>query len=211
MFRNNDKHLQWPVFSSIDSLPQKQQQRLEQSWAGAFSHQFFCRIDEQPFAILSSEQDSRPTTPVNVLVGFETRKAGFGWSDEEASDHFCFAVQVRSALGSRDVREGHCDLRTVDNVRQRVTQPMQETGENLIERVFEQVTDEQIAAFPLQTSKLRMDSTLIASNIKRPRRRSAFATPSIVCAKKVDVTVSTIIPTMSVRLRERLTACALGW
>jgi len=84
MFRNNDKHLQWPLFSSIDSLPQKQQQRLEQSWAGAFYHQFFCRIDEQPFAILSSEQDSRPTTPVNVLVGFETRKAGFGWSDEEA-------------------------------------------------------------------------------------------------------------------------------
>ena len=81
MFRNNDKHLPWPLFSSIDSLPQKQHQRLEQSWAGAFYHQFFCRIDEQPFAILSSEQDSRPNTPVNVLVGFETLKAGFGWSD----------------------------------------------------------------------------------------------------------------------------------
>jgi len=98
MFRNNDKHLQWPLFSSIDSLPQKQQQRLEQSWAGAFYHQFFCRIDEQPFAILYSEQDSRPNTPVNVLVGFETLKAGFGWSDEEAYDHFCFDVQVRYAL-----------------------------------------------------------------------------------------------------------------
>jgi hypothetical protein len=170
MFRNNDKHLQWPLFSSIDSLPQKQQQRLEQSWAGTFSHQFFCRIDEQPFAILSSEQDSRPTTPVNVLVGFETLKAGFGWSDEEASDHCCFAVQVRSALGSRDLSEGHCDLRTVDNFRQRVTQPMQETGENLIERVCEQVTDAQIAAFHVQTSKLRMDSTLIASTIRQATR-----------------------------------------
>jgi hypothetical protein len=137
MFRNNNKHLPWPLFSSIDSLPQKQQQRLEQSWAGTFYHQCFCRIDEQPFAILSSEQDSRPNTPVNVLVGFETLNAGFGWSDEEASDHCCFDVQVRSALGSRDVSEGHCDLRTVDNVRQRVTQPMHETGENLIERVCE--------------------------------------------------------------------------
>ena len=35
---------------------------------------------------------------VNVLVGFETLKAGFGWSDEEAYDHFCFDVQVRYAL-----------------------------------------------------------------------------------------------------------------
>jgi hypothetical protein len=170
MFRNNDKHLQWPLFSSIDSLPQKQQQRLEQSWAGAFYHQFFCRIDEQPFAILSSEQDSRPNTPVNVLVGFETLKAGFGWSDEEAYDHFCFDVQVRYALGYRDLSEGHFDLRTVYTFRQRVTQHMQETGENLIERVFEQVTDEQIAAFHLQTSKLRMDSTLIASNIRQATR-----------------------------------------
>jgi hypothetical protein len=153
MFRNNDKHLQWPLFSSIDSLPQKQQQRLEQSWAGTFYHQFFCRIDEQPFAILYSEQDSRPNTPVNVLVGFETLKAGFGWSDEEAYDHFCFDVQVRYALGYRDLSEGHFDLRTVYNFRQRVTQHMQETGENLIERVFEQVTDEQIAAFHVQTSK----------------------------------------------------------
>jgi hypothetical protein len=170
MFRKNDTHLPWPVFSSIDSLPQKQHQRLEQSWAGTFSHQFFCRIDEQPFAILSSEQDSRPTTPVNVLVGFETLTAGFGWSDEEADDHCCFAVQVRSALGSRALREGPCDLRTVDNVRQRVTQPMQETGENLIARGFEQVTDAQIAAFPVQTSNLRMDRTLIASTIRQATR-----------------------------------------
>jgi len=167
MFRKNDTHLPWPVFSSIDSLPQKQHQRLEQSWAGAFSHQFFCRIDEQPFAILSSEQDARPNTPVNVLVGFETLNAGFGWRDEAASDHCCFAVQVRSALGSRALREGHCDLRTGYNVRQRVTQHTQETGENLIERVCEQVTDAQIAAFPVQTSNLRMDRTLIASNIRQ--------------------------------------------
>ena len=170
MFRNNDKHLQWPLFSSIDSLPQKQQQRLEQSWAGAFSHQFFCRIDEQPFAILSSEQDSRPTTPVNVLVGCETLNAGFGWSDEAASDHCCFAVQVRSALGSRALREGHCDLRTGYNVRQRVTQHRHETGENLIARGCEQVTDAPIAAFPVQTSNLRMDRTLSASTIRQATR-----------------------------------------
>jgi hypothetical protein len=88
----------------------------------------------------------------------------------EASDHCCCDVQGRSALGSRDVSEGHFDLRTVDNVRQRVTQPMQETGANLIARGFEQVTDAQIAAFPVQTSNLRMDRTLIASTIRQATR-----------------------------------------
>ena len=36
MFRKNDQHLQWPLFSSIDSLPKKRQARLEASWAGTF-------------------------------------------------------------------------------------------------------------------------------------------------------------------------------
>jgi len=81
---------------------------------------------------------------------------------------------VRSALGSRDVSEGHCDLRTGDNVRQRVTQHTQETGENLIARGCEQVTDAQIAAFPVQTSNLRMDRTLSASTIRQATRRQVL-------------------------------------
>jgi hypothetical protein len=170
MFRKNDQHLQWPLFSSIDTLPKKHQVRLEESWAGTFYHELFCRIDEEPFADIYSDEASRPNIPVNVLVGFETLKAGYGWSDEETYDHFCFDVQVRYALGYRDLSEGHFELRTVYNFRQRVAQHMQETGENLIERGFEQVTDDQMAAFELKTNKLRMDSTLIASNIRHTTR-----------------------------------------
>jgi hypothetical protein len=170
MFRKNDQHLQWPLFSSIDSLPKKHQIRLEESWAGTFYHELFCRIDEEAFADIYSDEASRPNIPVNVLVGFETLKAGYGWSDEEAYDHVCFDVQVRYALGYRDLSEGHFELRTVYNFRQRVAQHMQETGENLVERAFEQVTDDQMAAFELKTNKLRMDSTLIASNIRQTTR-----------------------------------------
>jgi len=42
---------------------------------------------------------------------------------------------------------------------------MQESGINLLEKAFEQVTDAQIRAFQLKTGKQRMDSTQIASNI----------------------------------------------
>ncbi len=171
MFRRNDQHLQWPLFSSIDSLPKKQQARLEASWAGTFYHELFCRVNEEPFVVLYSDDEaSRPNIPVNLLVGFETLKAGFGWSDEEAFDHFCFDVQVRYAVGHRDLSEGHFDLRTVYNFRYRVAKHMQETGENLIDQAFEQVADEQVAAFNLKTNKLRMDSTLIASNIRQTTR-----------------------------------------
>jgi len=45
MFRKNDQHLQLPLFSSIDSLPEKQLKRLEASWAGTFYREFFVRVD----------------------------------------------------------------------------------------------------------------------------------------------------------------------
>ena len=170
MFVANDRHFQMPMFSSISSLPEKILKRLEASWAGTFYEQVFVRIDEDRFAVLYSDEASRPNTPVNVLVGLEILKSGFGWSDEEMYDHFCYDVQVRLALGYRDLGEGHFELRTMYNFRQRLSQHMQETGENLFEQVFEQITDEQLAAFELKTAKLRMDSTLIASNIREMTR-----------------------------------------
>ena len=170
MFRKNDQHLQFPLFSSIDSLPEKQLKRLEASWAGTFYRQFFGRIVEETFAVLYSDEPSRPNIPVNVQFGLEMLKAGFGWSDEELYDAFCYNVQVRYALGYRDLSEGHFELRTLYNFRQRLTNHMQETGENLVEKTFEQITDEQIDAFRLSTKKLRMDSTMIASNIRTMSR-----------------------------------------
>ena len=56
------------------------------------------------------------------------------------------------------------------NFRRRLTEHMRETGENLLEQVFEQVTDEQIKALELKTDKLRMDSTLVSSNIRQMSR-----------------------------------------
>jgi len=47
---------------------------------------------------------------------------------------------------------------------------MQEKGINLLEKAFEQVTDEQLKAFKLKTGKQRMDSTQIASNIREMGR-----------------------------------------
>jgi hypothetical protein len=170
MFRKNDQHLQFPLFSSIDSLPEKQLKRLDASWAGTFYREFFVRVDERLFAVLYSDEPSRPNIPVNVQFGLEMLKAGFGWSDEELYDAFCYNIQVRYALGYRDLSEGHFELRTLYNFRQRLTKHMQATGENLVEKAFEQITDEQIEAFRLSTKKLRMDSTMIASNIRNMSR-----------------------------------------
>lgn len=170
MFRKNNAHLQTVMLSSVDALPEKQQRRLAESWAGTFYRELFSRIDETLFAELYSGKDSRPNIPVNVLVALEYLKAGRGWCDEEMYDAFLFDVQVRYALGYRNLGEGAFDLRTVYNFRTRLSKHMQERGENLLDQAYAAITDAQVAAFGLKTDKLRMDSSQIGSNIRQMSR-----------------------------------------
>jgi len=170
MFQKNQRHLQSPLLSHLDLLTVKQRKRLDESWAGTFRREVFSRLDESPFAVLYADEPSRDNIPVNVLVGLETLKAGQGWSDEEMHDEFSFGLQVRDALGYENLGEGEFDLRTVYHFRRRLSEHMRRTGENLIDRAFRQISDAQIEAFRLKTGRLRMDTTQIASNIRRMSR-----------------------------------------
>jgi len=165
MFRKNTKHLQPAIISAASELPEKQRKRLENSWAGAFYKEFFSRIDEEPFAVLYSNIDSRPNVPVNVLIGLEALKAGFGLSDEELYARYCYDLQVRYALGYDRLGDGDFEIRTLYYFRERLSRYNAEHGINLLEKAFEQVTDQQIKALKVRTGMQRMDSTQIASNI----------------------------------------------
>src|SRR4030043_1578629 len=170
MFKKNKGHLQPPLLSQVSHLPEQQRLRLEQSWAGVYYREVFSRLDESAFAFLYSELPSRPNIPINVLVGLEFMKSGFGWSDEELYDEFLYNLQVRYALGYHELGVGEFDLRTLYYFRQRLSQYMQKEGVNLLEQAFEKITDEQLAKFQLKTGKQRMDSTQIASNIRQHGR-----------------------------------------
>jgi hypothetical protein len=174
MFRENEQHLQFGMFDTFQQLPEKVRQRLEESWAGTFYREVFCRIDESLFAILYSDQPSRPNVPINILVGAEILKSGFGWSDEELHDEMLFNLQVRYALGLRDMSTVPFELRTLYYFRQRLSRHMQERGENLLDQVFVQVTDEQLDSLKVKTGHQRMDSVLISSNIRQFSRLQLF-------------------------------------
>ena len=166
MFDGNDSHSQLPLTSTLDELTKKQRKRLDTSWAGVFYREFFSRLNETAFSVLYADCPSRPNYPVNVLVGLEYLKAGNGWTDEEMYDEFCYDMQVRYALGYRQLGDGEFDLRTLYYFRERLSRYMQETGKNLLDQAFEQVTDEQITAYRIKTGRQRMDSTQVASNIR---------------------------------------------
>jgi len=170
MFKKNTKHLQPALISAASELPEKQLKLLKGSWANSFYHEFFCRIDEEIFAILYSSEPSRPNVPVNVMVGLEVLKAGFGWSDEELYENYCFNLQVRYALGYDRLGDGDFAIRTLYYFRERLSKHYLESGENLLEQAFEQVTDAQLRDLQVRTGMQRMDSTQIASNIVEASR-----------------------------------------
>lgn len=165
MFRKNSKHQQPALISAASELPEKQRKRLESSWAGTFYKEFFSRIDEQSFAVLYSEKDSRPNVPVNVLVGLEALKAGFGWSDQELYEHYCYDLQVRYALGYDRLGDGDFEIRSLYYFRERLSKYNVREEINLLEKAFEKITDAQIVDLKVRTGLQRMDSTQIASNI----------------------------------------------
>lgn len=170
MFKKNRRHKQIPLTSHVDEMPPKLRKRLENSWAGIFYRDFFCRLDETPFSVLYADFPSRPNVPINVLVGLEFLKAGNGWTDEELYDNFCYNTQVRYALGYRQLGEGDFELRSLYYFRERLSRHMQERGVNLLDKAFEQVTDNQIEAYRVKTGTQRMDSTQVAANIRRMGR-----------------------------------------
>ena len=165
MFKKNTKHQQPALISAASELPEKQRNRLENSWAGIFYQEFFRRIQEETFSVLYSDLPSRPNVPVNVLVGLEALKAGFGWSDEELYENYCYNLQVRYALGYDRLGDGDFEIRTLYYFRERLSQYNAEKGVNLLEKAFEQITDAQIVKLKVRTGMQRMDSTQIASNI----------------------------------------------
>ena len=165
MFKKNKKHLQPALISAASELPEKQLKLLKGSWANSFYHEFFCRIEEEIFAVLYSSEPSRPNVPVNMMVGLEVMKAGFGWSDEELYENYCFNLQVRYALGYDRLGDGDFAIRTLYYFRERLSKHYLKSGDNLLEQAFEQITDAQIRDLQVRTGMQRMDSTQIASNI----------------------------------------------
>jgi hypothetical protein len=170
MFRESNTNPQSSIFNTLWLMPPKMKERLQTSWSHTFRQELFAHIPETLFAPLFSEIESRPNAPINIIVGAEILKAGFGWSDEEMVEHLAFDLLTRYALGLDEIGVEAPTIRTFYNLRRRVRKYGKETGINLYSEVFARITDEQIAKFLVKTNWQRMDSTQLLSNIARLNR-----------------------------------------
>jgi hypothetical protein len=170
LFRESSADKQSSFFDTLQLIAPKMQERLLSSWAQTFRQEVLARIPEKVFAVLFSEIDSRPNASIQVIMGGEILKAGFGWTDEELADHLEFDLLTRHALGLDAVGEEAPTMRTFYNLRRRVREHAEESGKNLYSKVFATITDQQMAKVELKTGWQRLDSTQLLSNIARMNR-----------------------------------------
>src|SRR6056297_2869065 len=136
MYRKNEKHKQAGLFEDHNYFSKRKQKLSENSWAPKFYREVFCRIDEDLFKCLYTEDFGRPNVPVNILAGLDIIKELKGYTDEELLQKFHFDYQVMYSLGIRKFGSTELGIRTLYYFRKRVAEYFAETGINLTDMLF---------------------------------------------------------------------------
>jgi len=127
-------------------------------------------VNENNFKPLYSEKASRPNVAVNILVSALILKELKGISYDELMESVMFDLRFKVALGLLSIDEVPFSRATLFNFQNRLLEHEQETGINLIEQVFDNLTAQQLKQLSLKADIQRTDSTLISSNIRKYSR-----------------------------------------
>ena len=166
MFRPNLKHHQTSFFGIQSSLPPRLKQKLLNSSYQFFFQTIFCNIKEENFSTLYSDKASRPNAPINCLVAALILKHKNNWSYEELFEQIEFNLLTKTALGLDALDDIPFDDATIYNFQNRLLKHQVETGEKLMEQVFDNLTKAQLKELKIKTDIQRSDSLMASSNIR---------------------------------------------
>lgn len=166
MFKAHSEHTQTNLFGFSNLVSPKMRKELQDSEAMKFYELIFCNIKEDDFACLYSETDSRPNAPINCLVSALLLMAKQHLTYERLFEHIKFNLLTKLALGLSTLDEVPFSPATMFNFQNRLSDHFIRSGENLLEKVFDQLTQKQLSELKLKTDIQRTDSFQAASNIR---------------------------------------------
>jgi len=166
MFRKNTSHLQSSLFGIASQLPEAKLKKLKKSKEYDFYRLIFCEINEKDFSQLYSDNSSRPNAPVNSLVASIILMYHNNWTTEKLFDHIDFDLLTRTALGLDTLDDTPFCPATFFNFQNRLLSHFVATGQNLIEAVFDSLTQDQLKTLKIKTNIQRSDSFMAMSNIR---------------------------------------------
>lgn len=170
MFKENNKHLQTDIFGLFNTLPERMKKKIEKSEEHTFYKLIFCNIKEDIFSVLYSDTKSRPNAPINAMVASLILMHRYKWSYEELFKHIQFNILTKVALGVDSIENMPFCPATLFNFQNRLSKHFSETGEILLEKVFDHLTEKQLKALKIKTHIQRTDSLAASSNIRNYTR-----------------------------------------
>ena len=170
MFKKNQKHKQANIFGFSSILPASYVEDIEESTEKSFYEMIFSKIREEDFACLYSDKFSRPNAPINCIIGSILLQAKRHWTIDELFDNIKFNLLTKVALGLQTIHEVPFNQATFFNTQNRLNDYFVKTGINLLEKVFDHLTEDQLKELKIKTNIQRTDSFQAASNIRRYSR-----------------------------------------
>jgi len=135
-------------------------------WHKIFYKEVYCRIDEDIFKSLYSDQLGRPNASIKVMMCMMILKEGNGWTDEQLYDNCRFNIRTMAALGLSHLKEDIPTEATFYEFRSKLCVYQSQTGRDLLKECFQLLTSGQMETYKVCGSQIRLDSKLINSNIK---------------------------------------------
>ncbi len=155
---------------SIILLTKREMRFLERSWAKPFGDNIFPAINEEDFAVLYSDMASRPNTPVNIIIGSLILKELLGLTDDEIVESLMFDVRFQYALHTTSFKEQPLSDRTLSRFRERCLTYEAMTEIDLIKNCITGLSAQIADIMGIHIGLKRMDSMMVASNIKKLSR-----------------------------------------
>jgi hypothetical protein len=174
-FKPNDSQ-QMTLNNTLFGLTDREKRMLDKSWATQFANKIFPLINEKRFSVLYSDKASRPNTPVNVIIGALILKELRHQTDDEVFESLLFDVRYQKALHTENFEEQPISDTTLKRFRKRCLTYETEHGIDLVHECIVELSDEMAKLMKINGQLKRMDSLMVASNIKRLSRMELLYT-----------------------------------
>ncbi len=169
MFFTKD-HKTLNMFDPLEHLGPRRRKLLEGSWAHLFREEILPDLPVHELTVRYSEFHGRPTKELHAMLGLMILQQMHDLTDDEAVDEFAFDFKWHYALnitGGSD-EEAYISPKTLWSMRKILTE------HNLYLPLFESVTAKLAKVFDVDTSKQRIDSVHICSNMRHLGRVGLF-------------------------------------
>jgi len=182
---------------SIATLTTREQNALKNSWAKIFADEIFPSIDEKRFSVIYSDKDSRPNTPVNVIIGALIIKELFGYTDDDMVEGLMLDSRLQYALHTTSFEEQPLSDKTLSRFRKRCYEHETLHNVDLYRDCIKDLSGKIAKMMKINGNIKRMDSMMIEANIRLLSRMELIYT----CISKL---VIYLIKRAGLRLPETL-------